>query len=468
MLIATGPAVAPCRPALVHHVRYTPQELTPEVKPMHILIRSLGLALVLLLLAGCEVPQSMVGFPPAPEPALPPMPEDPYGLDHPPMAAWDFYREWLEDPAAAHHTYRGRTVTLAYARGLVPSEGFPMAALQAPKFLGTAEERRERIAQIERGDLRGIGNPLGVGWGPWTTAWHRPAVGRDFQLWCDNGQSLWHWDTTYFVLEHGITFDEMRSGIVELDERDARAEAARVAKETWEPMLRADPELADIAAKWNNRVYTVHARVLGHVVGYAPHNVDSYWVDSYDFLHVMLDNCSIELMDITAVELDAWFDFDRAQREDPESAPYRPLTLDDQVVPVAEPLRRPSVDEWMNNIVGVTPDGQYYVIQEGLHSFHTVPVTEFTELRPDASPLPEIEVRRSEAWTSVLGDERHWDSLDTLDRLRQNWLRAEEGPCGYQFQEGVEYNWPECVPEARRVWMSNPDNLESWKRIGGD
>ena len=443
---------------------------------MHILIRSLGLALVLLLLAGCEVPQPMVGSPPAPaapelpapEPALPPMPEDPYGLDHPPMAAWDFHREWLENPAAAHHKYRGRTVTLAYARGLVPDKGFPMAALQAQKGHSMVRDRLREEVKLGKSDSVA---PDRAGWGPWSTAWHHPGEGRDIHLWCDRGISLWTYRESFFMVEQGPPRDEIYGDLYQTKpgglESDFRVDINAVVDERY-PLIKAHPMLKIHAAPWNDRVYTVHARVLGHVVGYAPHGgYHDHLGGDHRYLHVVLDNCDIRLMDITAAELDAWFDFDRARRADPESAPYRPITESDQVVPVAEPLKGTDVkgqgdgtgtNRWVDNIVARTPDGQHYILQNGLYRFQELPVTGFTEPRADAPPLPVMDLPR-------LGDADvgRWDALRRMDELRNEWVRAEEGDC-----TDLGINWPECVPEARRAWMSDPDNLAKWNRVGGD
>ena len=456
---------------------------------MRICIRTLGLTLTLLLLAGCAALQSLTEPPPTPTPAVPalpaPMPEDPYGLDFPPVPVWDFYREWLENPAAAHHKYYGRTITLAYARGLVPylrnrefsQDGLFFAALQAPKGGPDAAQIQAEIARDFKSSL-GHNNPIEAGWGPWIPSYHRPLSGRDFQLRCgDSFHNLWGIMTAFFVIEQGgepsygpLTFD--------VDPKSEPRWLQALGKEI-RPLSIAPPMLRIHAEKWTERVYVVHGRVLGHGVGWMPYGrplgrTDRWWDSDLErifqraYLYVEMDQCAFEIMDISATEMDAWFDADRERLSDPEAAPYRPITRDDHVVPVARPLN----DEvWSRiqehafssydaeiNIVGRSGDN--YVLQRGRGHFMLAPITDFTKPRSDAPPLPMFEDAEIDGCSICA---RILPRLATLDRLRRNWLFIEEGACVFLGQD-----WPECIPAVKAEWMRDPENRREWLAAGGD
>ena len=451
---------------------------------MRICIQSLSLTLALLLLAGCAALQSVGEPPPTPTPAVPslpaPMPEDPYGLDFPPVPVWDFYREWLENPAAAHYKYYGRTITLVYVRGLVPhpKDGVFLAALQAPKGGPDAEQIQERI---HRGTADGSRyDPIEAGWGPWLESYHRPTSGRDFQMRCNPAQHLAGIVQSFFVLETGPSSVDDFMGPL-----SAEGFPVQDARSLWDekrPLSKAPPLLRMQAEEWNDRVYVVHGRVLGHVVGRVPfggHNysgLDDIGVDvsadgvarhnNRPYLYVEMDHCVFDLMDITASELDAWFDADRERLSDPEAAPYRPITRDDNVRPMAKwvsvekyrlerPKGSPSI---MRSIVGRT--GTHYVLQNGLGKHRLFPVSNFTPLRSDAPPLPVITESGNVRITSPGFVGPYPLSLDTL---RRNWLFLDEGSCAYMGQ-----NWPECVPAAKAEWMRDSENRRRWVVAGGD
>ena len=445
---------------------------------MRTCIRSLGLTLVLLLLAGCATLQSLVGPPPTPTPALPdlpaPMPEDPYGLDFPPMPVWDFYREWLENPAAAHYKYRGRTVTLAYARGMVPhpSDGMFFAALQAPKGLDTRGIRHG----IERGTMNGSSHdPIEAGWGPWLESYHRPTSGRDFQLRCDRAQNLSGIIHSFFLLEMGPNDVADHVGPFFHESPNPVSEAAPLWDE-FRPLVKAPPMLRLQAEKWNDLVYVVHGRVLGHVVGQSPYGGYNYSQGDYvsidgerltrDYLYIEMDHCVFELMDISASELDAWFDADRERLTNPDGAAYRPIIREDHVVPVARPLtweierriQEHAHPRTMTSIVGRV--GDRYVLQNGMARFQLLPIADFTEPRSSAPPLPVITDSGNVRITSPGFVGPYPLSLDTL---RRNWIYAKEGPCKHLGQD-----WPQCIPVAKEAWLSDPENRRKWIANGGD
>lgn len=419
-------------------------------------LRSNAVLLVLVLVTGCAAP---VPVPAPAHPPLPvPMPDDPYGLDFPPVPVWDFYREWLGNPAAAHYKYRGRTVTLVYVRGLVPhpKDGVFLAALQAPKGEWNAKDLQR---QIERGTKSGIdSDALEAGWGPWLASFHRPTAGRDFQLRCkDDAGHLWGPVSSFFVLEKG----EDRPGPFVEKILEAPSEVRAIWREV-DPLAKSHPMLRLQAEAWNDRVYVVHARVIGHVVGNVPyggHNYSRHSSMQDRYLHVELDHCAFEFMDITSAELDAWFDADRERLAAPRSAPYRPITRSDRVVPLAEPLNSEVEDRikydhgyfGMANIVGRIEG--HFVVQAGVDKFQLVPMTDFTAPRSDAPSLPMVDIYGSEGW---------WDALDTVDRLRRNWLYAQDGPCVFQ-----DRGWPECVLAAKAAWLSDAENREAWDRLTG-
>ena len=87
-------------------------------------------------------------------------------------------------------------------------------------------------------------------------------------------------------------------------------------------------------------------------------------------------------------------------------------------------------------------------------------MTDFTEPRADAPPLPVIgetgNVRISSSgfvgpYTLV------------LDTLRRNWLSAKDGACPH-----LGLDWPACIPAAKAAWMSDPENRRKWIINGGD
>ena len=446
---------------------------------MRTCIQFLGLTLALLLLAGCAALQSVVEPPPTPTPAVPalpaPMPEDPYGLDFPPVPVWDFYREWLENPAAAHYKYYGRTVTLAYVRGLVPhpEDGVFLAALQAPKGAWRAEQIQEQIQRGTANRWDAI-DPFMAGWGPWLESYHRPLAGRDFQMRCNPALHLAGIVQSFFVLEAGPSSVDDFVGPL-----SAEGFPVREARALWDekrPLSKAPPLLRMQAEEWNDRVYVVHGRVLGHAVGNVPYGGDgghrSGLRPNHSYLHVEMDHCDFELMDITTAELDAWFDANRERLPAPEgrAVPYRPLTIFDHVDPVAEPLTREVEDRlrqhvhtnfsWSRmNIVGRT-DNSYVLQKGGYKRFMLAPITDFTKPRSDAPPLPVITESGNVHITS-----NGWVGPNPLglDKARRNWLFRDEGPCAYMSQ-----NWPECIPAAKAEWMSDPENRRIWVYNGGD
>ena len=425
-------------------------------------LRSNVTLLVLVLVAGCAA--SVPLLPTHPE--LPaPMPDDPYALDFPPMPVWDFHREWLENPAAAHYKYRGRTITLAYARGMVPhpKHGLFFAALQAPKGGPDAEQIQADIARGTRSDTWLL-TPLEAGWGPWLDFYHRPMAGRDFQVWCrDSNHNLTGIVDAFFVLEQGPVDVDDYIGPLSGERMDPVAEAAPLWDEL-RPLSKAPPMLRLQAEEWNNRVWVIHGRVLGHIVGSVPHD-GTFQDHDNEYLHVAMDHCVFQPMDITAVELDAWFDADRELLADPAAAPYRPITGNDHVLPVAKPLNhevRRRIEERahppaMTSIVGRV--GDRYVLQMGPARFQLVPMADFTEPRADAPPLPVISDTGNIRLTSA-------DFVGpyplSLDSLRSNWIAAEDGPCVLLSQ-----NWPACIPAAKAAWMSDPDNRQRWITNGG-
>ena len=455
---------------------------------MRICIQFLGLTLMLLLLAGCAALPAVGEPPPAPTPTAPvvpglpaPFPMETYDLDFPPVPVWDFYREWLENPAAAHYKYYGRTVTLVYVRGMVPhpKDGVFLAALQAPKGGPDAERIQD---DIRLGTADGSKyDAIEAGWGPWLESYHRPTAGRDFQMRCNPAKHLDGRVNAFFVLERGVVGPDTHFVWGPLF--DGIGQPVAEARALWDvdrPLSKWKPQMRMQAEEWNDRVYVVHGRVLGHVVGRVPfggRNNSSADRRRYElsadgavnarsrpYLYVEMDHCVFDLMDITASELDAWFDADRELMPDPDDAPYRPITRDDMVLPVAMELTGRIYGSWsanppsMRSIVGRT--GTHYVLQDGPGGFRLFPVSDFTPLRDDAPPLPVITESGNVRITSPgfvgpypLG----------LDLLRRNWLFLQEGGCVHLTQ-----GWPECIPATKADWMSNPENRRRWVAAGGD
>ena len=358
----------------------------------------------------------LAGVPPVPAPL--PRVRDPHGLDFPPMPAWDFYDEFRIDPDTALAKYRGRTVTLAYVRGLVQPDTM---SGQGSRFAAVQPYR----SNTSEADWWGLGAHRYV----------QPAPGEDFQLVCNHHLGLFPWVGSRQGLDQAVRELERRTGTRYSLGAHPEVRALREGWETrWDDVLynpsylrhanehyrieyqppftgedqlrleafwegyrratvlgRGQPYFADsrpgpadsydlldfydglhmdwrlpwmewYADAWNDYVFVVRAEVAG--MDRAPPRPEEaprpHWrVRAGDAHVVELDNCAAELMDLTQTELKAWQDHHEAGYADPAEVPYRPVSDAESHLgqSVARPVDSPYVVTVKRTVLRHGPDG---------------------------------------------------------------------------------------------------------------